>query len=53
MTYLEQRDQLLQNLRDLLARLGDKTDETERTRIESECHMLLDRLELLDGKDTK
>lgn len=51
--WIEERDRILQNLRDLLARLSDETDEDTRTRIEAECHMQLDRLELLDGKDTR
>lgn len=51
--WLEERDRILQNLRDLFARLSDEADEDKRTRIEVECHMQLDRLELLDGKETR
>lgn len=48
MTFLERRDQILQNLRDLFNQLGEETDETRRTQIEAKCHEQLDLLELND-----
>lgn len=48
MTFLEQRDQILQNLRDLFAQLSEETDETRRTQLEAECREQLDLLELND-----
>lgn len=48
MKYLEQRNQILQNLRDLFAQLSEETDETRRTQIEAECREQLDLLELND-----
>ena len=48
MTFLEQRDRIIQNLRDLFTQLSEETDETRRTQIEAECREQLDRLELND-----
>lgn len=48
MTYLEQRDRILQNLRDLLTQLSEETDESKRTQIEAKCREQLDLLELND-----
>lgn len=48
MTFLEQRDQILQNLRDLFTQLSEETDETRRTQIEAKCREQLDLLELND-----
>ncbi len=48
MTFLEQRDRIIQNLRDLFAQLSEETDETRRTQIEAECREQLDLLELND-----
>ena len=54
MTFLEQRDRIIQNLRDLFAQLSEETDETRRTQIEAECREQLDRLYLIDNpKETK
>lgn len=50
MKYLEQRDQIIQNLRDLFAQLSEETDEAKRGEIESKCHEQLDRLDEIDGK---
>lgn len=49
MTYLEQRDQIIQNLRDLLTQLSEETDEAKRAHLEAECREQLDLLELNDG----
>lgn len=46
--YLEQRDLILQNLRDLFTQLSEETDEARRTQIEAECREQLDLLELND-----
>lgn len=48
MTYLEQRDRILQNLRDLLTRLSEETDEAKRAQIKAKCREQLDLLELND-----
>ena len=48
MTFLERRDQILQNLRDLFTQLSEETDETRRTQIEAICREQLDLLELND-----
>lgn len=48
MTFLERRDQILQNLRDLFNQLGEETDDTRRAQIEAKCREQLDRLELND-----
>lgn len=48
MTFLEQRDRILQNLRDLLTRLSEETDEAKRAQIEAKCREQLDLLELND-----
>lgn len=48
MTFLERRDQILQNLRDLFTQLSEETDETRRTQIEAKCREQLDLLELND-----
>lgn len=48
MTYLEQRDRILQNLRDLFTQLSEETDETKRTQIEAKCREQLDLIELND-----
>lgn len=48
MTFLEQRDQILQNLRDLFTQLSEETDETRRVQIEAKCREQLDLLELND-----
>lgn len=48
MTFLEQRDQILQNLRDLFSQLSEETDETRRTQLEAKCREQLDLLELND-----
>lgn len=50
MTYLEQRDQIIQNLRDLFAQLSEETDETRRSQLEAKCHKQLDLLDQLDGR---
>lgn len=49
MKYLEQRNQILQNLRDLFAELSEENDEAKRGEIESKCHEQLDRLYELDN----
>ena len=49
MTYLEQRDWILQNLRDLFAQLSEETDETKRMILGAKCREQLDLLELNDG----
>lgn len=49
MTYLEQRDQIIQNLRGLLTQLSKETDKTRRTHLEAEFREQLDLLELNDG----
>lgn len=49
MTFLEQRDQILQNLRDLLTKLSEETDETRRAQLEAKCREQLDLLELNDN----
>lgn len=48
MTFMEQRDLILQNLRDLFTQLSEETDETRRTQIEAKCREQLDLLELND-----
>lgn len=48
MTFLERRDQIFQNLRDLFPQLSEETDETRRTQIEAKCREQLDLLELND-----
>lgn len=48
MTFLERRDQILQNLRDLFTQLSEEPDETRRTQIEAKCREQLDLLELND-----
>lgn len=48
MTFLERRDQILQNLRDLFTQLSEETDENRRTQIEAKCREQLDLLELND-----
>lgn len=48
MTFLERRDQILQNLRDLFTQLSEETDETRRMQIEAKCREQLDLLELND-----
>lgn len=48
MNIFQQRDQILQNLRDLFTQLSEETDETRRTQIEAECREQLDLLELND-----
>ena len=48
MTFLEQRDKILQNLRDLFNQLSEETDETRRAQIEAKCREQLDLLELND-----
>ena len=50
MKYLEQRDQIFQNLHDLLTQLSEETDEAKRGEIESKCYEQLDRLNEIDGK---
>lgn len=53
MTYLEQRDQIIQNLRGLFTQLSEETDEAKRAHLEAECREQLDLLELNDdGKKT-
>lgn len=49
MAFLEQRDQILQNLRDLLTQLSEETDETRRAQLEAKCREQLDLLELNDN----
>lgn len=49
MTYLEQRDQIIQNLRDLLTQLSEETDEAKRKQLEAKCREQLDMFELNDG----
>ena len=49
MKYLEQRDQIIQNLRDLLTQLSKETDKTRRTHLEAKFREQLDLLELNDG----
>lgn len=49
MTFLEQRDRILQNLRDLLTQLSEETDETRRAQLEAKCREQLDLLELNDN----
>ena len=48
MTFLERRDQILQNLRDLFTQLSEETDETRRTQIDAKCREHLDLLDLND-----
>lgn len=48
MKYLEQREQIIQNLRDLFTQLSEETDEAKRTQIEAECREQLDLIELND-----
>ena len=50
MKYLEQRDRILQNLRDLFTQLSEETDEAKRTQLEAKCHEQLDLLVQLDGR---
>lgn len=50
MTYLEQRDQILQTLRNLLSQLSEETDEASRSQIKAECHRQLNLLDQLDGR---
>lgn len=50
MTYLEQRDQIIQNLRDLFTQLSEETDETRRAQLEADCREQLDLLDQLDGR---
>lgn len=49
MTFLEQRDRILQNLRDLFTQLSEETDEDKRAQIEAKCREQLDLLELNDN----
>ncbi len=49
MTFLEQRDQILQNLRDLFTQLSEETDEAKRAQLEAKCREQLDLLELNDN----
>lgn len=49
MTYLERRDRILQNLRDLFTQLSEETDEARRTQLEAKCREQLDLLELNGG----
>lgn len=49
MTYLEQRDLIIQNLRDLLTQLSEETDEARRTQLEAKCREQLDLFELYGG----
>ena len=49
MTYLEQRDQIIQNLRDLLTQLSEETDEAKRKQLEAKCREQLDMFELTGG----
>ena len=49
MKYLEQREQILQNLRDLFTQLSEETDEAKRKQIEAECREQLDLIELNGG----
>lgn len=48
MTFLERRDRILQNLRDLFTQLSEETDEAKRAQIEAKCREQLDLLELND-----
>ena len=48
MNIFQQRDQILQNLRDLFTQLSEETDETRRTQLEAKCREQLDLLELND-----
>lgn len=48
MTYLEQRDRILQNLRDLFNQLSEETDEAKRAQLEAKCREQLDLIELND-----
>ena len=48
MKYLEQREQILQNLRDLFTQLSEETDEAKRKHLEAKCREQLDLLELND-----
>lgn len=50
MKYFEQRDQILQNLHDLLTQLSEEADEARRSQIDAECHRQLDLLGQLDGR---
>ena len=50
MKYLEQRDQILQNLRDLFTQLSEETDETRRAQLEADCREQLDLIGQLDGR---
>lgn len=50
MKYLEQRDRILQNLRDLFDQLSEETDEAKRTQLEAKCYEQLDLLDQLDGR---
>lgn len=49
MNIFQQRDQILQNLRDLFTQLSEETDETRRAQLEAECREQLDLLELNDN----
>lgn len=49
MTYLEQRDKILQNLRDLFTQLSEETDEAKRKQLEAKCREQLDMFELNGG----
>lgn len=50
MKYIEQRDQILQNLRDLFTQLSEETDEARRSQLKDECHKQLNLLDQLDGR---
>lgn len=50
MKCLEQRDQILQTLRNLLSQLSEETDEARRLEIDAECHRQLNLLDQLDGR---
>lgn len=50
MKYLEQRDRILQNLRDLFDQLSEETDEAKRTQLAAKCYEQLDLLDQLDGR---
>ena len=49
MKYLEQREQILQNLRDLFTQLSEETDEAKRKHLEAKCREQLDLIELNGG----
>lgn len=49
MKYIEQRDQILQNLRDLFTQLSEETDEAKRKQLEAKCREQLDLIELNGG----